>query len=297
MAQFLRPDSNVTQTNTSGGFADIDEASASDTDRARSLGLSNAETARFEAGLSNPGGTPGSGTSTVRYRGAKLTSAGSALSSDGRTVTLTVHIYQGTTLIASDTARTLGGAWTAYSFTPNLSGVTDWNDLRIRCDWSGSGGGGSTNDRCGAVSWAELEAPDAPAPITGSMAAAETGSDVAAGSGSVLASGALAVAETGDDVFAASGTVADPEPITGTLAATEVGSDSFAGSGGVVITGAFATVEAANDNANMAGAIAVNGALALAESGIDAFSGQGTASGGAASTLICRRHMRLGLRR
>lgn len=60
-----------------------------------------------------------------------------------------------------------------------------------------------------------------PGVITGTLAATETGSDVAALVGDVLVSGSLAATEVGSDVAAIFGVLT----ITGTLAATEVGSD------------------------------------------------------------------------
>lgn len=155
MTQFLRPDSNVTQTNFTGGFAEIDESSASDADFAYSA---NDSAATLEVGLSNPSGTPASGTTTVRYRYVKT--QGGSPSSSGNNVSFQVHIYQGGTLIASDTGQTASLAtWSARSFTPDMSSVTDWNDLRIRVSVTASGGGPS--GRGVGISWAELEAPDA----------------------------------------------------------------------------------------------------------------------------------------
>ena len=153
MSQFLRPDSNVTQTNFTNGFAEIDETSASEADYA--YGANNSS-AVLEVGLSNPGGTPGAGPCTVRYRIAKSTN-GSIVSS-GTGVATYCHVYQGGTLIASDGPKTPTGTWTSYSFTPDLSGVTDWNDLRLRftCDSAAVG-----VVRNVAVSWAEIEVPDA----------------------------------------------------------------------------------------------------------------------------------------
>ena len=155
MAQFLRPDSNVTQTSFTGGFASIDESTASDADFAYG---DNNTAATLEVGLSNPSGTPGSGTTTVRYRVAK-TNAGT-VDGAGNACDIQCHVYQGTTLIASDTARTVTGTWTTYSFTPSMGSVTDWNNLRLRFVTTSSGGS-PANRRGAAVSWAEMETPDA----------------------------------------------------------------------------------------------------------------------------------------
>jgi hypothetical protein len=61
--------------------------------------------------------------------------------------------------------------------------------------------------------------------ITGSMAAAETGADTFAASGTSQVTGSMAAAETGADTFAASS--ADLGEITGAMAATETGADTF----------------------------------------------------------------------
>lgn len=153
--QFLRPDGNITQTSFTGGFAEIDEASASDADFA--YGANNVA-AVLEVSLSNPTGAPASGTTTVRYRIAK-TNAGT-VDGGGNAVTVTAAVYQGTTLIASDSAQTATGTWTQYSWAPSMASVTDWNDLRLRFTTSASGGT-AANRRGGAVSWAEVEAPAA----------------------------------------------------------------------------------------------------------------------------------------
>lgn len=159
MAQFLRPDGNVTQTSFTNGFAEIDEATASDADFA--YGANNTA-AVLEVSLANPSGTPGSGTCTVRYRIAK-TNAGT-VDGGGNAVTVTGEAYQGTTQIATDSARTADGTWTEYSFTFAAAAVSDWTDVRLRFTTSASGGS-PANRRGGAVSWAELETPNAASPV------------------------------------------------------------------------------------------------------------------------------------
>lgn len=176
MAIFLRPDSNVTQTDFTNGYTNIDESIASDADFAYST---NNTAAVLEVGLSNPSGTPGSGTCTVRYRIAK-TNAGT-VDGSGNSLTVTGALYEGTTLIATDSARTPTGTWTGYSFTFNTSAVTDWNNLRIRFTTTATGGGPSVRRGAG-ISWAELETPDALEAHSGTM----TGS----GGGDVVVSAA-----------------------------------------------------------------------------------------------------------
>lgn len=159
MAQFGRPISNITTTNFTGGYAEIDESSASDTDFA--YGADNS-VATLEVALTSTLSDPGSSSGhTFRYRVAK--SDGGVIDGGGNSVDITAHLYQGTTLIASDTTRTTTGTWTQYELT--LSGaqadaITDYTDLRLRFVTTSSGG--PPNDRRGgAVSWAELEIPDA----------------------------------------------------------------------------------------------------------------------------------------
>jgi len=153
MPLFLRPDSNVTQTSWTNGYLEIDEATASDTDF--SYGANNSNSATLEVGLSNPVGSSFTGTCTVRWRYAKVSSG--TLSGTGGTVTQTCAIRQGSTAIASSTVTT-SGSWTAGSFTFNAADITDWTDVRLRFTQSSSGGGG--NARGSAVSWAEVEIPN-----------------------------------------------------------------------------------------------------------------------------------------
>jgi hypothetical protein len=156
MAQFLRPDSNVTQTSFTNGFAEIDEATASDTDFA--FGANNTA-AVLEVGLSNPAATPDpAGTSTVRYRIAKTNNG--TVNGAGNAVNITPGVYQGSTLIQAGTAQTATGTWTGYTFTFTHGSITDWTDVRLRFTTSASGGS-PANRRGGAVSWAEVEAPNA----------------------------------------------------------------------------------------------------------------------------------------
>lgn len=154
-SQFLRPSSDVTNTGT-GGFGSIDETTASDADFW--YGDNNvAET--LEVHLTDPADPQASTGHVIRYRVAK-TNAGT-LDGGGNAVTVTASLYQGTTLIVADSAKTVTGTWTTYSLT--LSGaqadaITDYSDLRLRFVTSASGGS-PANRRGGAVSWAEMEIP------------------------------------------------------------------------------------------------------------------------------------------
>lgn len=269
MAQFLRPDSTVTATSFTNGFAAIDESAASDADFA--YGANNIA-AVLEVGLSNPGGTPGSGTTTVRYRIAKTKTG--VVDGTGNSCTVTAALYQGTTLIAADTARTATGTWTEYSWAPNVGSVSDWNDLRLRFTTSASGGT-SANRRGGAVSWAEIEAPDAQSAITGTMAATESGSDSFAGSGTVAdpsITGTMAATDSGPDTASASGSVS----VSGSLSASDSGSDTVSASGSVAISGALSASDTGSDNLSALGQVSLGGALAATEAGSDTGSGTGS---------------------
>lgn len=183
MAQFLRPDGNVTQTSFTGGFAEIDESTASDADFA--YGANNTA-AVLEVSLSNPADTPDTGTCTVRYRIAK-TNAGT-VSGTGNSVNITCEVYQGASQVAADTAKTTSGTWTDYSFTFSTGLVSDWTDLRLRFTTTNSGGS-PANRRGGAVSWAEIEAPDAPAAVDGNATGSTlTGTTSLAAEGSATGS-------------------------------------------------------------------------------------------------------------
>lgn len=164
MAQFGRPDGDVTNTGT-GGFASIDEATASDSDFWWGADNTAAELEVSLGALTDPVSSSGH---VVRYRIAKTNDG--VLDGAGNSVTVTMRLMQGATEIAADTAKTATGTWTTYTF--NLSGaqadaITDYSDLRIEFVTSASGGN-PTNRRGAAVSWAELEVPDAATPVSGS---------------------------------------------------------------------------------------------------------------------------------
>lgn len=170
MAQFLRPDSLVSAGSWTGSNTSIDEATADDGDFAYSQDNPNGSI--FEVGLSDPV-SPGAGTYTVRYRHAQVRSG--VLNGTGTATALVVSVYQGTTLIANDAQQDPGSLWTTRTWMPDLSGVTDWTGLRLR--FVATGGGGSPSNRRGvAVSWAEIEVPDAAAPpVTGAGGALPIG--------------------------------------------------------------------------------------------------------------------------
>lgn len=155
MPQFLRPNQNLTQTDYTGGFAEIDEATASDADLA--FGAANSTTPVLEVATSNPGVAPGGVTGIVRWRSARRNANGAI--GMGSTFTGSCALRQGATQVASDSYTPADWATREFSFT--LSSVTDFSDLRLRFTQTASGGNNNTQRSGLAVSWAEIELPDA----------------------------------------------------------------------------------------------------------------------------------------
>lgn len=159
MAQFARPDSDVTNTGSNNGFEAIDESTPSDADF---WWGDNNQADELEVGLTNvtdPGVDTGH---VVRFRIAKVNAG--VLSGTGNAVTITARLMQGGTVIAARAADDATGTWTTHTWnltTGEVSGITDYTDLRLEFVTSASGGT-PANRRGGAVSWAELETPDAP---------------------------------------------------------------------------------------------------------------------------------------
>jgi hypothetical protein len=151
---FLRPDSNITQTSYTGGFADIDEESASDSDLA--FGAINSSTPLLEVGTSNPAALPGGVTGTVRWRSARRNGNGTI--GGGNAITGTCTLLQGSTTIASDAYT--AADWSTREFTFTLADVTDFNDLRLRFTQTASAGSNNIQRTGLAVSWAEIDIPD-----------------------------------------------------------------------------------------------------------------------------------------
>jgi len=147
----LRPDGNITQSGWTGGYAEIDEVTPNDTDFAYSTDGTTSDT--LEVSLTNPGGSPtGAGTATILWRWSKMLAGVSNGSGSGNAYTLSV--YQGTTLIDEVFKTMPFSGWCDASFTPDLSSVTDWDDLRIRIVTAGIGTNGV------GISWLELQVPE-----------------------------------------------------------------------------------------------------------------------------------------
>lgn len=160
----IRPDGNVTQTNCTGGFAEIDEVSANDTYPDFAYGTLNATAFVLEITLENTGDPNNNNDHVVRYRVGKIDADESppVNSTTQNEVTLSVQLYQGGTLIATDTTRTLG-AWETFVWnlsSTDVANITDYNDLRLRFSTVNHGSGGPTaNRRTAGVSWAEMQVP------------------------------------------------------------------------------------------------------------------------------------------
>ena len=153
MAETLRPDSNITQTQYTGGFAAIDEVTRDDSDFAR--GAVNSTAPTLEVGLSNPAGSVGTGTCTVRWTNARVNNTGATIGG-GSSLNYTCTFLEGSTTIASQTVTPTD--WNLSEFTFSATLVTDWTNVRLRWTQTASGGNGP-NPRGGAVSWAEVEVP------------------------------------------------------------------------------------------------------------------------------------------
>src|SRR3970040_1513536 len=138
MAQFARPDSTVTQSSFSGGFAAIDEVTPSDADF--TFGANNTA-AELEVGLSDVTDPAVSTGHVFRFRIAKTDDG--VVDGGENEVTITTRLMQGTTQIAASSPVTTGGTWTTW--LRNLSGaeadaITDYTDLRLEFLTSASGG-------------------------------------------------------------------------------------------------------------------------------------------------------------
>lgn len=164
MAQFLRPNSDITTTgfNTSTGatfYTLLDEATRDDADYVYST---NNTTATLILGLTDPAGTPLAGTCTLRFTWVKTNNG--SLDGGGNNPPASVAVYQGAVVIdaISLTSLTYSGSWQQLSSTFSTAGITDFTDLRVRIDVDATGGGPALRRGLG-FSWVELEIPDAAA--------------------------------------------------------------------------------------------------------------------------------------
>ena len=200
MAQFGRPVSDVQKTNWNGVgdttnlYNNADEVTANDstdynysTNNVGSPVIEHALTA-----LSSPSARTGH---ILRVKVCKTNNGTPA--TDGNTASLVFSLYQGGTLIQSSASTgALTATWTAFSVTiseANANNITDYSDLRLVVTGTVATGGATGVRRGVAVTWGELEIPDAPSSTVLESSATATGSATAAGgTNMVLASLATA---------------------------------------------------------------------------------------------------------
>jgi len=230
MPQLLRPNSNITLTGITGGFADIDEVTPSDSDYAYGA---NGGGNVFEVGLSAPSSTPASGTATLRVRLAEIQSGTKTSFTYGNADPVTLEILEGATVRYTTTVN-LTSTWTTSTFSPDLSSVTNWSDLRLR--FKDKSHSTIFFDVALGVSWAELEVADG-------------------GAGGV----------TGDVDFSVAGPTHDSSgtlDLSGAFAST-IGAPALASSGTLDLSGSSA-FSIAGPTHNSSGALDLSGDVALA---------------------------------
>jgi hypothetical protein len=234
MSQTLRPDSNVTQTNVVGGFADIDETIASDADFVAS---NSSSIGTLVVGLSSPSGTPGTGTSTIRYRAAKVGTG---------SLTATIALLENTTVLDTAPAQSLTTTYTTYTWNPDTSGVSNWANVRFRCRFSADA------SATGRLSWMEFQVPSpALSLVCSSRALVLTGTSVTLNAPRSLAIGAGSFAFTGAAVTF-----------------VKAGRNIVADAGSFALTGAALSLRAAYKFVPAAGSFALSGSAASLGKGI-----------------------------
>lgn len=229
MAQYGRPDSDVTATNfagfsatTPGSFyTNIDESSANDSDYVYTIGTS----ATYECGLSNvtdPGVHTGH---TFRWR----VSLSGPLGGGDDPIGYSVSLYQGATLIStysgSVAIATVAGASQTLS-SGEAGSITDYTDLRLRFVVA------SATSPAVRFTWAELEVPDASsdATLTPDPAEADAGANDPT---------PLPVATLSPSPAPGTAGANDPTPVPGSVALTPTGAYllSYGGPAGASVDG------------------------------------------------------------
>ena len=241
MAQFARPVSDVTTDwTTTPLWSKLDETSPDDGDFI--TGTGNAQT--FEVKLSAVT-DPAIGTGHVARIKAQATGGQAAEKLN------TWGLYQGATPIVTSNQTIARGSFNEYSISlseAQADAITDYSDLRIR--GLTAQGAGETID----VSWAELEVPDASAPVTinagvgglalnGIQAAVQPGAvSISAVAGVLTLSGPQASIVPGAvSISAAVGLIALGGP-QATVTADQQGQTVSAGVGTITLSGPAAAV-------------------------------------------------------
>lgn len=164
--QLVYPISDVTFINWTGGFGNIDEITASDSDFNYSIdkpAITDIAEHLFGS-VADPMG--GAGTYVMSFRIAEID--GGVLGDGSKSMIAAVGLYQGTTLIRGNAGISFTGSWVTntINFTAEEGSISNWADLRIRITYVSGGTGSPANRRGLGLSWARLETPDAGTPAT-----------------------------------------------------------------------------------------------------------------------------------
>lgn len=167
MAQFLRPSSDITNpANWNGTFADIDEVTANDSD----FGYSDdRDDLTYETALSSVTDPLSAAGHTVRCRISR-SDGGVPNQTGGSASSVQILLMQNALQIAEIRADADVGAWEDVVYTlstAEANNITSYSSLRVRFVITG-GGGSPANRRGVAVSWVEMEVPNAIGVLAGS---------------------------------------------------------------------------------------------------------------------------------
>jgi hypothetical protein len=153
MAQILRPVSTFELEGYTGDHNSINQLERDDsTFAAAQPGVAATLAVLLEA----PQGVPGPGTCEIHWVHARVNRFGD-LQTGGNHFVYTCTLYSGPDPIASSSETP--DSWQPTIFTVLSSDIPDWSQVGLRFTQTNSGGA-QANRRGGAVSWAQLVAPD-----------------------------------------------------------------------------------------------------------------------------------------
>lgn len=172
----------------------------------------------------------GAGYATIAATGLTTANTNPAtnLNANGATSITVTCATAGNYTIRISGAPTTGGAYTLTSGTQTVAVTL----------------AGITGTMAAAEGGSDVYAASGTVAVTGSLDATEAGADVSAVTGVVAISGSFAVPESGSDIFTASGSVG---AVSGILSVSEIGIDVFSGSGSIIVSGALAALETGTD--------------------------------------------------
>lgn len=153
MSQYLRPDSNISATNITGSYADLDEVTANDSDYITASATADGEAVYGLTDVTDPVSSSGH---TIRFRARKAYDGGYARNVE-------CHLYQVWDYIADFAANDISDTFTDYSYTLSAAeadSISDYTGLRLIFVTTGSYGAPKSNERAVYISWAEMEVPD-----------------------------------------------------------------------------------------------------------------------------------------